>query len=180
MIDSDSDKPPSRRSLGLASIEVTDGTRRLQADELRWLREQIGRALDELRAPGEVRVRVVADPEMAAAHQRFKGINGTTDVLTFDLSEGSDAGLDTDILICFDEAERQARGRGHMPTRELLLYAIHGILHCLGHDDHDEADAQRMHRVEDQVLERLGVGVTYARPEQVGTAQVGTERKGSS
>ncbi len=172
MIEADSDKPPSPASHGPASIELFDSTRRLHAGDLLWLRGQLEGALEVLGPPGEVRVRIVADPEMAHAHERYKGVEGTTDVLTFDLSggdDGTDDGtLDTDILVCIDEAERQARGRGHEPARELLLYALHGVLHCLGHDDHDEAAAARMHRAEDEVLERLGVGVTYARPESTG------------
>src|SRR6185369_8183115 len=97
-------------------------------------------------------VRVVGDEEMAAAHQRFSGVAGTTDVLTFDLTEAGGA-LDVDLLVCFDEASRQAASRGHGVERELLLYVVHGVLHCLGHDDHEEAAAARMHAEEDRVLE---------------------------
>lgn len=102
---------------------------------------------------------------MAAAHDRYKGELGTTDVLTFDLSDGPGSPLDVDILICADEAARQAAARGHGPERELLLYAIHGLLHCLGHDDHDPDQAAAMHTEEDRILTALGVGATYARPE---------------
>lgn len=127
----------------------------------RWLAEQAFKALVLLEAAGEVRVRIVDDAEMAEAHQRFSGVAGTTDVLTFDLAIDP-AVLDVDILICLDEARRQAQARGHTVERELLLYIIHGTLHCLGHDDHDEADAARMHAEEDRVLEAIGVGRTFA------------------
>lgn len=113
---------------------------------------------------------------MAAAHARFAGVEGTTDVLTFDLSCGlvpdqadpraEPHGLDVDILACLDEAERQGRLRGHSAERELLLYAVHGVLHALGYDDHDEAGFARMHAAEDEVLERLGVGRTFERGER--------------
>ena len=39
------------------------------------------------------------------------------------------------------------------------LYLVHGTLHLLGHDDHDDADRERMRDAESAVLERLG----YAR-----------------
>ena len=121
---------------------------------------------------GEVRVRVVGDQEMAAAHERYSGVAGTTDVLTFNLAEAGD-GLDVDVLVCMDEAERQAGRRGHAVERELLLYVIHGVLHCLGHDDHDEAAAARMHAEEDRVLEAVGVGATYGRMEEEPHAERG-------
>jgi probable rRNA maturation factor len=105
---------------------------------------------------------VVDDAAMSEAHQRFSGISGSTDVLTFDLRDVASAPLDTDIMICLDEAQRCGSERNHPAKRELLLYIIHGILHCLGHDDHDHDSYQRMHAREDQILEAIGVGRTFA------------------
>lgn len=99
---------------------------------------------------------------MAAAHSGFLGVDGTTDVLTFDLTEPGQPDLDVDILVCVDEARRQGAARGHGVERELLLYIVHGVLHCLGHDDHDPSAAARMHAEEDRILEAVGVGPTYA------------------
>lgn len=158
---------PSRTAL---SVELLDATRRLSPMDLAWLTNHISLCCKILRCVGGLRIRIVNDAEMAAAHEEFSGIPGTTDVLTFDLGteplaadEPADgAVLDTDILVCLDEAARQGAARGHTPARELLLYAVHGVLHCLGHDDHDEAAAARMHAEEDRVLSAVGVGPTYA------------------
>lgn len=143
---------------------MLDGEGRLGA-KARWLKEAAARALQALGAEGEVRVRVVGDEQMSRAHERYAGKAGTTDVLTFELSEEPGV-IDADILVCVDEAARQAQARGHAPERELLLYVIHGMLHCLGHDDHDAAAAAAMHAREDEVLEEIGVGATYARGDQ--------------
>jgi probable rRNA maturation factor len=109
-----------------------------------------------------VRARVVGDVEIARAHVSHLGEPGTTDVITFDLSEGPE--LDVDLLVCVDEACRQASARGHSVERELLLYVVHGVLHCMGFDDHDEAGALAMHRREDEVLSAIGVGRTFGAP----------------
>ena len=102
---------------------------------------------------------------MADAHLRHMGVSGTTDVITFNLAEGDEdalpARLDTDLLICVDEARRQSERRSIPIERELLLYTIHGTLHCLGHDDHTTGDARAMHAREDAILESIGVGATY-------------------
>jgi probable rRNA maturation factor len=152
------------------AVDILDPDRRLPAPALRWLAEMARRAAATLGATGEVRVRIVGDDEMDRAHRRFKGVPGTTDVLTFDYSEtpgvattGEPAKLDTDILICADEASRQAAARGVDAQTELLLYIVHGMLHCLGHDDLTPDDAAAMHRREDEVLTALGVGPVYAR-----------------
>ncbi len=157
---------PSRDRL---TLEILDATRLLQPAEMQWLGTHISRSCKELKAVGSLRVKVVADAEMAEAHQEFAGVPGTTDVLTFDLGcEALDPGnpqsgvmLDTDVMVCLDEAKRQAATRGHEPLRELLLYVVHGVLHCLGHDDHDPEAYARMHAEEDRVLSAIGVGATF-------------------
>ncbi|MCE2967612.1 MAG: rRNA maturation RNase YbeY [Phycisphaerales bacterium] len=137
------------------------------ADRL-WLAERTAEAGAYLapRSGGEVRIRIIADAAMAEAHERYSGVPGTTDVLTFDLAEGMAAQgepFDVDILLCIDEASRQAAARGHAVRDELLLYAVHALLHCLGENDHDEHDAARMHAREDRTLSALGLGPVYAR-----------------
>lgn len=134
-----------------------------------WLLGQGRRALEEIAArhslSGEVRVRAVPDAEMAALHARTLNIPETTDVLTFDLLEGDAdrAGrIDADIVICVDEAARQAAARGHSVERELLLYIVHGVLHCVpGFDDVTERGADAMHRAEDEILTAIGVGAVF-------------------
>lgn len=120
-----------------------------------------------MKVTGSISARVVGDAEMAQAHEEFCGAEGTTDVITFDLTDPEDGMaargvVEADLLLCLDEAHRQGASRGHAARRELLLYAVHGVLHCLGHDDHDDAGYARMHAEEDRVMESLGVGATFA------------------
>jgi len=177
MVESAHDERPASPSPGVGRgvFVLVDPESRVTAAGRLWLERHGAAAIAELSAWGEIRVRVVGDAAMAAAHERFGGEAGTTDVLTFDLTEPTKGPglkgdpvprgpLDVDILVCADEALRQAQQRGHSLEQELLLYIIHGILHCLGYDDHDPDQAARMHAVEDRVLETLGVGAVYGRP----------------
>jgi len=144
------------------TIDLIDADGRLDAGQRAWVAERARLALAPLAVSGEVRVRVVGDREMSSEHALRLGVEGTTDVLTFDLGDTGRA-LDVDILVCADEAARQARALGHTPERELLLYIVHGVLHCVGFDDGDEASRDRMHAREDELLELAGVGATFAR-----------------
>lgn len=164
---SDDDQPPAPALAERAPLlDLIDGDGSLGPADLAWLRERASHALVLLGARGEVRVRLAGDAEMADAHGRYAGVAGVTDVLTFDLAGGSGSGvLDADILVCVDEARRQALARGHAVGREALLYIVHGVLHCLGHDDHDDDGFERMHAREDDLLGRLGVGATFGRDE---------------
>lgn len=170
------EEPPQRRAQSEQArapgcVSVIDATGAVTPRERSWLEEYASRAVGLLGAHGAVRVRLVGDDEMARAHEAYLGVPGTTDVITFDLSEGASASggaLDVDLLVCVDEAARQARARGIDAAREMLLYTVHGVLHALGNDDHDEASSRAMHAREDEVLGALGVGATFAladRPE---------------
>ncbi len=44
---------------------------------------------------------------------------------------------------------------------EVLLYALHGMLHLSGFDDRTDADFRKMHRMEDRLLARLGIGPVF-------------------
>jgi probable rRNA maturation factor len=171
------------------SVEILDATRRLPEASITWLAQHAEKAMRHLGCQGEVRVRIVEDAEMAQAHEEFAGVPGTTDVLTFDMTDPdlgqppamdleharlestpNPYGIDTDIMVCLDEAIRHSGGgtSGSNPPagaqRELLLYVVHGILHCLGMDDHEEQAFEAMHKVEDGVLAAVGVGPVFRPP----------------
>lgn len=157
---------PSRASSGVRiALEVASQT--LSPMHTGWLLDRINQVMRHLGLAGECRVRLVDDGEMSRVHEQRLGVPGTTDVITFDLSDPSDAGgrsiLDVDLLLCVDEARRQASEAGFTVERELLLYVVHGVLHCLGYDDHNEDDARAMHEQEDRILTDIGVGPTYRR-----------------
>jgi probable rRNA maturation factor len=157
-----------------STVDVVDDTGRLGPDAIgrvtAWVNHAAGLAVGTSGpGAGEVRVRIVDDAAMADAHARYSGVEGTTDVLTFDLTEGASergAALDVDILVCLDEAARVAGSRTPGSTRaiehELVLYILHGVLHCLGHDDHDDARFDAMHAEEDRILTLIGIGPVFA------------------
>ena len=61
------------------------------------------------------------------------------------------------MLLGLGVARRQATQRGHDVRLELLLYALHGLLHLLGEDDRTDADFRRMHEKENELLRALGL-----------------------
>lgn len=157
-----SDEPPQRSSAS-AAISVIDPDALMTGADLAWLEQAAARASEHMGLRGEVRVRLLDDRAMSEAHERSMGESGPTDVLTFDLDPGSGV-LDVDLLVCVGEAARRAGEFGHGVGREILLYIVHGVLHCLGHDDHDDEHARRMHEEEDRILGAIGVGAVYAPP----------------
>jgi probable rRNA maturation factor len=115
----------------------------------------------------ELSLALVGDARMSALHRQFMGIAGPTDVLTFPLEvDRRGRALAGEVVICVPEARRQAGARGTRIERELLLYALHGMLHLQGFDDRTESAFQTMHRMEDDILTRLGLGPVFAPPKE--------------
>ena len=143
-------------SLTSLVARVPGGRRRLARDLGRlaaWTAERYGRALD-------LSFVVVDDARMAELHERYSGISGPTDVLSFPL--GDDPVLLGEVVISADTARREAAARGHPAYDELLLYAVHGVLHLVGHDDHEPADRRRMRSAERRALAALGAVSVYS------------------
>ncbi len=146
-------------------LDLIDADRRLPERDRRELSQRAEAALAELardRDGGEVRVRLVGDDEMSRLHDNYLNDPTTTDVLTFDHAGDKAAPLDVDIMVCVDEAARSAESRGIALSHELLLYIIHGALHCSGYDDATAEQSAAMHAREDEILRAIGVGAVYA------------------
>lgn len=158
------DDPLSCQKGGLTVRLVLD-TPDTQPPLTRWLPEQVVAAMDAAGlANGTLDLRVVDDAAMGQMHQAFHGDPSPTDVLTFDLRDTPDAAVEGDVALCVDEAARRAAERGHAVRDEVLLYAVHGLLHLLGEDDHSPEDYARMHAREDALLTAIGVGPRFAVP----------------
>ena len=120
-------------------------------------------AAERFALPDVLHVAVVDDAAMIEVHRRSHGEATVTDAVTYELDR-DEAGRVTegDVIVCLDEARRQAATRGHSDRLELLLYAVHGLLHLCGHDDLDEASYEAMHAAEDELLVAAGFGKAFA------------------
>ena len=118
----------------------------------------------------EVEVTLCGDAEMTRLNFDHMGERGPTDVLSFPLHEwrvdsgrshladeavsfpGSGPLVLGDVVIDVDQALRQAAEGDWSVAEEIILLAIHGTLHLLGHD-HDESDGEAaMREAERRVL----------------------------
>ncbi|MCM8779954.1 MAG: rRNA maturation RNase YbeY [Candidatus Omnitrophica bacterium] len=85
-----------------------------------------------------VNVIFVSDAEIRNLNKKFHHSDAYTDVLAFDL------GGVKDIVISADAARKNARIFKTSVQYELLLYAVHGMLHFLGYDDKTEKQRKAM------------------------------------
>lgn len=110
----------------------------------------------------EMSVALVNDKTMSDLHVQFMDIQGPTDVLTFPLDFDPCGRVTSgEVVVCVPYAKRTAKQHGTDLKHELLLYALHGMLHLCGFDDRTDADFAKMHRKEDEILRRIGVGPVF-------------------
>ncbi len=131
--------------------------------DTQWVRDRLQEALPHIDASvHRIAVMLVDDDQMSRLHEAHRGEDNTTDVLTFQTSRVGDP-IEADVAVSVDEAARRAPRLEHTIEREVLLYTLHGLLHCAGFDDRTEEQSRAMHAEEDRILEAIGVGATFAR-----------------
>lgn len=130
----------------------------------RVLRTHARRFLELLARPdAELSIVVSTDAQIRKLNRDWRQKDKATDVLSFE--QDAKRGLLGDVVISLDTAARQAR-EGALPlTVELARLLAHGLLHLLGHDHEEPADARRMAAAEVDLLGRFGlVGDALAHP----------------
>lgn len=66
-----------------------------------------------------------------------------------------------DIAIAWDTCAREAEAQGKPMADHVTHLIVHGVLHLLGYDHIDDADAALMEGLEVQILASLGVSDPY-------------------
>ena len=111
--------------------------------------------------PGAVAVILLTDD--ATIHDlnsRFRGKDAPTNVLAFPASANPEGHLG-DIALGFEVCEREAREQAKSLADHLSHLVVHGVLHLLGYDHQDDAQAEAMESIERTILQGLGVPDPY-------------------
>lgn len=113
---------------------------------------------------------LVDDQVMRGLNRVFRGLDRTTDVLSFDLRPARAPGEPRmgEVVIAAERVLVQARRYRHTPARELARLAVHGLLHLRGFDHQRPGDRRRMRAAERAILGRgaaaIGQLVTAIEP----------------
>jgi len=156
------------------SILISNRQRKLKVtDELRGvIRRCIDKVLEieDFPLPAQVSVTLVSSARTREINREFRQKDAPTDVLSFPMMEfdakyrplgrwdmdGQFAMLG-DVVICLEQAERQAAEYGHGFSREVGYLTVHSMYHLLGYDHEKEGQKRQMRKKEEAALGELGI-----------------------
>jgi len=120
--------------------------------------------------PVELSVRLSGDDEVRALNTQWRGKDKATNVLSFPMAESDDLTsakladaelLLGDIILARGVCEAEAADKGVSVEDHATHLVVHGTLHLLGYDHHDDDEAADMEAREVRALGRLGIANPY-------------------
>ena len=103
--------------------------------------------------PLELSILLTDDDGIEPLNAHWRGVQEPTDVLSFSMDEGPVLG---DVVISLETAARRVKPGEWSLQDELLFLLIHGLLHLLGHDHHEDDERASMEAAEQALWTGLG------------------------
>lgn len=110
---------------------------------------------------GDVVVLLTDDDGVRDLNARFRDKDRPTNVLSFPAPESAAPHLG-DIVLAYGVCAAEAEAQGKTLADHLSHLVVHGVLHLLGRDHEDDAEAEEMEAEEREILARIGVADPYA------------------
>ena len=128
----------------------------------RWVEAALRGA--KRRKSAELAIRIVDADEGRALNRDYRGKDYATNVLSFpvELPPGVALPLIGDLAICAPVVLREAAEQGKSPRDHWAHLTVHRVLHLLGYDHIEEAEAETMEALETRILAGLGIADPYA------------------
>ena len=148
----------------MIEVEVEDEAWAVALPDVEALAQ--GAAVAALHRPGDLTILLADNDAVQDLNARFRSRDAPTNVLSFPAAPlpgalGASPHLG-DIALAYGVCAAEAAAQGKPLTHHLQHLVVHGVLHLLGSDHHDDAEAEEMEAAERAILARLGVPDPYA------------------
>jgi probable rRNA maturation factor len=147
-------------------VHISYGVARKGLPSARSFRRWVDAALAgaKRRKSAELAIRIVGTREGRHLNRDYRGKDYATNVLSFptEWPEGVSLPLIGDLAICAPVVAREAAEQGKPANHHWAHMTVHGVLHLLGYDHIEDADAEAMEALETRILAKLGINDPYA------------------
>ena len=140
----------------MINVEVCDQQETLTVDKQRLI--DVVNYISQLHgfSQGDISLAIVDDATIHEVNRNHLQHDYPTDVISFVFDSDED-NLEGEIIASSDTAVRESSEMPWSAEDELFLYFVHGMLHLVGMDDHEPADAQAMREAERAILMRWNI-----------------------
>ena len=123
--------------------------------------------------PAELSIVLADDETVRMLNRAYRGVDRPTNVLSFALDEaegpvGPDPVALGDVVLAFETVAGEAEAAGLCPKDHVRHLVAHGVLHLIGYNHNEEAEAESMERLEARVLAGFGIADPYRDPAAAG------------
>ncbi len=135
--------------------------------DYKYLDDVINHTLDKLNVEKAcLSIIFIDDTEMHELNKKYRGINRTTDVLSFALEDNNTFPLPIrelgDIFVSIPKMQAQAVEYEHSEKRELSFLVCHGLLHLLGYDHtKSKEEEEKQFSLQEEILNDLNIVLWY-------------------
>lgn len=150
-------------------VAVSYATARAGVPAATSFRKWTAAALDGRIREADLAIRIVGEDEGQALNRHYRGKDHATNVLSFPadiaagvkLPKGVKLPLLGDIVICAPVVAAEGRAQGKRLNAHYAHLTVHGVLHLLGWDHQNDAEAHAMEQLEREILAGLGIDDPY-------------------
>lgn len=154
----------------MISIEINNRTK-IRINKI-LIKKILSQALKLLKRQMEISIAIVNQNEIQRLNRIYRKINRVTDVLAFpNFVQKFERRLVTklktnrirqsakeadyfggEIIICYQQARKQAKIFGHSTQEEIKILLIHGLLHLLGYEHKTKRQKEKMDKMMKNLL----------------------------
>lgn len=129
------------------------------AELTQWVEVALAGRLEQ----AEICIRLVSTEESQELNHTWRGKDKPTNVLSFpfEAPPGIDTSLIGDLAICAEVVAAEAQEQQKPLSAHWAHMVIHGVLHLIGFDHINDADAEEMEALEIQLLAQLNFPNPY-------------------
>jgi probable rRNA maturation factor len=144
------------------ALKIVNKQKMVEID-MRAVRRLVKSVLEEYgRADSDLTVLFTDDLFLRKLNLEYRGIDKTTDVLSFSMMEGDESTVPAeaetvlgDVIISVERASVQARRYKKPVGYEILKLVAHGVLHLVGFDHTSTDERKRMRCIENRHLKTI-------------------------
>jgi probable rRNA maturation factor len=103
---------------------------------------------------------LTSNDEIQGLNAQFRGLDCATNVLSFPAVVNPEGHLG-DLALAYETCAREACEQGKTLADHVQHLTVHGVLHLIGYDHDDDAEAEVMEALERRLLADLGIADPY-------------------